>query len=236
MDGMFGRSQRAVFKPSVYQPGKRSRRMPRWLVLLLAGVVLGAGGVLFLQANYGPQRLSVEQSEQLHSELSAANLDRQRLQAQVEEVTQQRDAARSTHEKLTADLTQARQQIDALNKNLVLFQDAIPPDPRGGPIGVRSATLSRQPGQLDYQVLIMRDGDKTGVPFKGTLQFAVEGRYPNGRTGTVTPDALPMDLDRYAHMGGTLTLPEGFIARTVTIKVLDSAQKQQAMRVYYVRS
>jgi cell division protein FtsL len=235
MDGMFGRSQRAVFKPSVYQPGKRSRRMPRWLVLLLAGVVLGAGGVLFLQTNYGPQRLTVEQSEQLHSELSAANLDRQRLQGQLEEVTQQRDAARATHEKLTADLSQARQQIDKVNKDLALFQDAVPPDPRGGPIGVRSAELSRQPGQLTYQVLIMRDGDKTGVPFKGAVQFAVEGRYPNGRSGTVTPDALPMSLDRYAHMDGTLTLPDGFIARTVTIKVLDSAQKQQALRVYYVR-
>ena len=36
--GMFGRSQRAVFKPSVYQPGQRTRRMPRWLVLLLVGI------------------------------------------------------------------------------------------------------------------------------------------------------------------------------------------------------
>ena len=44
---MFGRSQRAVFKPSVYQPGQRTRRMPRWLVLLLVGIALGAGGVLF---------------------------------------------------------------------------------------------------------------------------------------------------------------------------------------------
>ncbi|ARP87615.1 DUF6776 family protein [Bordetella genomosp. 9] len=232
---MFGRSQRAVFKPSVYQPGKRSRRMPRWLVLLLAGVVIGAGGVLFLQANYGPQRLTVEQSEQLHSELSAANLDRQRLQGQLEEVTQQRDTARATHEKLTADLTQARQQIEALNKDLALFEAAIPPDPRGGPIGVRSAQLARQPGQLDYQVLVMRDKNTTGVPFKGTLQFVVEGRYPNGRSGTVTPDPLPMDLDRYEHMDGTLTLPDGFLARAVTIKVLDSAQKQQAMRIYYVK-
>jgi cell division protein FtsL len=234
--GMFGRSQRAVFKPSVYQPGKRSRRMPRWLVLLLAGIVLGAGGVLFLQANYGPQRLTVEQSEQLHSELSAANLDRQRLQGQVEEVTQQRDAARATHDKLTADVTQARQQIQGLNKDLMLFQDAVPPDPRGGSIGVRSATLSRQPGHLDYQVLIMRDKDTTGVPFKGSVQFAVEGRYPNGRSGTLTPDAMPMDLDRFENLSGTLQLPDGFIARSVTIKVLDSAQKQQAMRVYYVRS
>ncbi|CAM3702701.1 DUF6776 domain-containing protein [Bordetella bronchialis] len=209
--------------------------MPRWLVLLLAGIVLGAGGVLFLQTNYGPQRLTVEQSEQLHSELSAANIDRQRLQGQVEEVTQQRDAARSTHDKLTADLAQARQQIQSLNKDLALFQDAVPPDPRGGPIGIRSATLSRQPGQLTYQVLVMRDKDTTGVPFKGTLQFAIEGRYPNGRSGTVTPDPLPVDMDRFDNLSGTLQLPEGFISRGVTIKVLDSAQKQQAMRIYYVR-
>jgi cell division protein FtsL len=234
--GMFGRSQRSVFKPSVYQPGKRSRRMPRWLVLLLAGIVLGAGGVLFLQTNYGPQRLTVEQSEQLHGELSAANIDRQRLQGQLEEITQQRDAARSTHEKLTADLAQARLQIQGLGKDLALFQDAVPPDPRGGPIGIRSATLGRQPGQLTYQVLVMRDKDTTGVPFKGTLAFAIEGRYPNGRTGTITPDGLPVEVDRFDNLSGTLQLPDGFMARGVTIKVLDSAQKQQAMRIYYVKS
>ena len=102
--------------------------MPRWLVLLLVGIGLSAGGVLFLQTNYGPQRLTVEQSEQLHSELSAANLERQRLQSQLEETTQQRDANKTGHEKLTSDLAEARSKIDALNKELVLFQDAMPPD------------------------------------------------------------------------------------------------------------
>jgi hypothetical protein len=210
--------------------------MPRWLVLLLVGIFLGAGGVLFLQANYGPQRLTVEQSEQLHGELSTANLDRQRLQGQLEEATQQRDAARGTHGKLSTDLTQAQAQIQSLNKDLQLFEAAIPPDPRGGSIGIRSALFSRQPGQLDYQVLIMRDNAKTGASFKGTLQFVVEGRHPSGRTETLTLDPIPMDLDAYEHLGGTLTLPTGFIARTVTIKVLDGTQKQQAMRVYYVKS
>ena len=231
---MFGRSQRAVFKPSVYQPGKRTRRMPRWLVLLGAGIVLGAGGVLFLQANYGPQRLTVEQSEQLHSELSAANLDRQRLQGQLEEAVRQRDAARSTHETLTTDLTQARQQIASLQENLALFQDAVPPDPRGGPIGIRSAQLTRTPGQVGYQVLIMRDA-KSGAPFQGTVQFVVEGRHPNGRSETITLDPQPLDLDRFAHVAGTLNLPEGFTARAVVIKVFDPAKRQQAMRMYNLR-
>lgn len=230
----FGRSQRQVFKPSVYQPGKRTRRMPRWLVLLLVGIALGAGGVLFLQANYGPQRLTVEQSEQLHTELSAANLERQRLQTQLDEAIGQRDANKSTHEQLTTDLAQARTRIDTLNQELLLFQDAMPPDPRGGDIGVRSAAFKRQPGQLSYQVLIMRE-NHTGPAFKGNVVLAIEGNYANGRRGTLTPDPLALELQRYNNTQGVLPLPDGFTPRSVTIRVLDGQQKQHAMRIYYVR-
>jgi hypothetical protein len=232
---MFGRSQRAVFKPSVYQPGQRTRRMPRWLVLLLVGIALGAGGVLFLQTNYGPQRLTVEQSEQLHSELSTANLERQRLQSQLEEATQQRDANKSGHEKLTSDLSEARSKIETLNKELVLFQDAMPADPRGGNLGIRSATFKRAPGLLDYQVLVMRE-DRQGAPFKGTLTFSIDGTYPNGRAATVTPEGPALNVDRYDYALGQLKLPDGFTAKVVVLRVMDGAQKQQAMRIYYVRN
>jgi len=232
---MFGRSQRATFKPSVYQPGQRTRRMPRWLVLLMVGIALGAGGVLFLQTNYGPQRLTVEQSEQLHSELSASNMERQRLQTQLEEATQQRDANKSGHEKLTSDLAESRAKIETLNKELVLFQDAMPPDPRGGNIGIRSASFKRAPGLLDYQVLVMRE-DRTGAPFKGTLTFAIEGSYPNGRAATVTPEGPALTVDRYDYALGQLKLPDGFTARVVVLRVLDPNQKQQAMRIYNVRN
>ncbi|MGV2904918.1 DUF6776 family protein [Achromobacter sp. AGC25] len=232
---MFGRSQRAVFKPSVYQPGQRTRRLPRWLVLLLVGIALGAGGVLFLQTNYGPQRLTVEQSESLHSELSASNLERQRLQTQLEEATQQRDANKSGHEKLTADLAEARSKIETMNKELVLFQDAMPPDPRGGNLGIRSATFKRAPGQLDYQVLVMRE-ERTGAPFKGTLTFSIDGSYSNGRAATVTPEGPALTVDRYDYALGQLKLPDGFTPKVVVLRVMDGGQKQQAMRIYYVRN
>ncbi|AZY48236.1 DUF6776 family protein [Bordetella avium] len=233
--GIFGRSHKPVFKPSLYQPGKRSRRLPRWLVLLLIGIGLGAGGVLFLQANYGPQRLTVEQSEQLHTELSAANMERQRLQSQLDEAITQRDSNKSSHEQLSADLAAARSQLDTLRQELVLFQDAVPPDPRGGDIGVRSARFKREPGALDYQLLIMRDKD-TDKAFEGTVEITVDGNFANGRRDRITPDALPLKLTRYDHSVGKLPLPEGFTPRSVTIRVLDGQQRQHAMRIYYVRN
>lgn len=232
--GLFGRSQRAVFKPSVYQPGKRSRRMPRWLVLLLTGVALGAGGLLFLQTNYGPQRLTFEQSEQLHTELNAANQDRQQLQSQLAQATEQRDSSVSGHASLSAELTEAKAKVESLSKELQLFQDAMPPDPRGGPVGIRSGVLKRQPGQLNYQILVMRDAGQ-GQALNGAMTFTIEGTYPNGRVATITPEPIPMTLDRYNMAHGKLALPDGFSPRIATIRVLDGAQRQHAMRIFYVR-
>jgi hypothetical protein len=233
--GMFGRSQRAVFKPSVYQPGKRTRRMPRWLVLLLVGIGLGAGGVLFLQANYGPPRLTAEQSEQLQSELNTANLDRQRLRTQLAEAVAQRDANQATRDQASADLEQARARIQALNQEFKIFQDAIPPDPRGTDIGVRSGSFSRDPGKLNYQVLLMRESSD-GPAFKGTLNLAVTGVYRNGRSGTIELDPIDVSLGRYQVAQGAADVPENFTPRSVRIQVLDPSGRQQAMRIYYVRN
>ncbi|MFJ1302622.1 DUF6776 family protein [Pseudomonadota bacterium AL_CKDN230030165-1A_HGKHYDSX7] len=231
---MFGRSQRSVFKPSVYQPGKRQRRMPRWLVLLLVGIGLGAGGVLFLQTNYGPQRLTVEQSEQLHTELSASNVERQRLQAQLDEAITQRDNNKTTHETLTTDLGKAKSRIEELNQELVLFQDAMPPDPRGGDIGVRAAQFRKQPGGLSYQILVMRE-NVTDNTFKGKVELDIDGTYSNGRRDRVKSDPMPLNLARYDHAQGVMPLPENYNARTVTIRVLDAQDKQVAIRIYNVR-
>ncbi|WP_170948550.1 DUF6776 family protein [Bordetella genomosp. 5] len=231
---MFGRSQRSVFKPSVYQPGKRQRRMPRWLVLLLVGIGLGAGGVLFLQTNYGPQRLTVEQSEQLHTELSASNVERQRLQAQLDEAITQRDNNKSTHETLTTDLGKAKSRIEELNQELVLFQDAMPPDPRGGDIGVRAASFRKQPGGLAYQILVMRE-NVTDNTFKGKVELDIDGTYSNGRRDRVKSDPMPLNLSRYDHAQGVMPLPDNYNARTVTIRVLDAQDKQVAIRIYNVR-
>lgn len=233
--GMFGSSKRATFKPSVYETSRRRRRMPRWLMLLLLGVVMGAGGLLFVQTSYGPQRLTVLESQQLTNEVNSGNIERQRLQVQLDDATREVESLKAENGKLSSELATAETAVAPLKEQLALFADAMPPDPRGGPIGVSSASFTREGTNLRYHVLLLRQ-DAEGASFKGQMTFAVEGRYPNGRTATIELEPVPVTMDRYVHLTGAVALPDGISARRVTVRVIDDETKrQQAMRILIVR-
>ena len=54
-------------KPVVLSYGARRQRWrpPRWLVLLLSGIVIGAAGLWFVQERYLPPRLSASETARL---------------------------------------------------------------------------------------------------------------------------------------------------------------------------
>src|SRR5690606_24313753 len=138
---MFGSSKRHTFKPTAYGSSRRSRRIPRWLVLMLTGVVLGAGGLLFLQKSYGPTRLTVQQSEQLHYDLNSANMDKQRLQTDLSRETRTLAEVRSQLESQAAELTTTKEQREQARKDITMFAQAMPADPRGTSPGIRAASF-----------------------------------------------------------------------------------------------
>lgn len=216
---MFGsKPKHHVFKPTAYGHSRRSRRIPRWLVLMLTGVVLGAGGLLFLQTSYGPQRLTAEQSEQLHRDLNSANMERQRLQAQVTQQTSELAQLKTELESQSTEIKQARQHVAKVNDDLQLFADAMPPDPRGTSPGIRAASFANVDGSLDYRFLVMQDEGKTDL-FKGTVELVVSGVYPNGRSGNIDLEPFEIGLEQYVHMEGRQELPAGFSARQATIRI-----------------
>ena len=128
---MFGSSKRQAFRPTAYGSSRRRRGVPRWLVLMVTGIVIGAGGLLFLQKSYGPTRLTVEQSEQLHYDLNSANLDKQRLQAQLNQHAQALKTAESRIATQEAELQRRQTEIDKLSSDVALFVETAPSDPRG---------------------------------------------------------------------------------------------------------
>jgi hypothetical protein len=232
---MFGsRSKQHVFKPTSYGYPRRSRRIPRWLVLMLTGVVLGAGGLLFLQTSYGPQRLTVEQSEQLHRDLNSANMEKQRLQTQVNQQTEELSQLKAQLQSQSDQLRQANEHVVTVNEDLQLFAAAMPPDPRGTSPGIRAASFANADGHLDYRFLVMQDEGKTDT-FKGTVELVVSGVYPNGRSANIDLESFDISLERYVHMRGRQELPAGFSARQATVRIKqDGGNRVNATRTLRV--
>lgn len=225
----FGSSKRHTFKPTAYGSSSRKRRrIPRWLVLLLTGIALGSGGLLFLQKNYGPVRLTAEQSEQLHYDLNSANIDKQRLQSQLNQQTRELDELRTRFEQQTKELTSVRDELTQLYKDVEPLADAVAPDPRGTSPGIRAARFRNADGQLAYQILVMQDADKADQRFEGKVEFVVTGRYPNGRTGVVDLPPLDIAVGRYVHMDGSIDLPNGLSAREVVIKITRNGESRMS--------
>ncbi len=231
---LFGSPKRNVFTPTPYGNTRRRRRIPRWVVLILTGIVLGAGGLLFLQKSYGPPRLTVEQSEQLQYDLNSANLDKQRLQSDLGQSTRELGEAKSSLARQTVQLKQAQEQIIKLNNDIKLFADAMPSDPRGTSPGIRAANFQNNNGQLDYRILIMQDNAKS-TPFQGDMELVVAGRYANGKNNTITLPAVEVNVGHYNHLHGSMALPDTFMARQVTIRITShDTKKLSATRILRV--
>lgn len=218
----FGSSRRPAFKPTPYGHTRQRRGIPRWLVLLISGIVLGAGGVVFLQRSYGPPRLTAEQSEQLRMDLNSANLEKQQLQTQTKQLRADVDQARQTLSAQTEKLRQMQDDYAAMSAGVSELIAAIPPDPRGTSPGIRAADMTVRDNILQYSTLLIQDPPKEGEdlqPFEGEVKLVATGSYSSGQTAYVDIATQPLNMRQYAVIKGDAELPKGFRARQVTIQV-----------------
>jgi hypothetical protein len=130
-------------------------------------------------------------------------------------------------------MTVALSSVEPLKKDLDLFLKAIPPDPRGSAIAIRSGTFSSEGGKLMYHLLFTRDRNVRNNPaFKGDVQIIVEGTR-GGKNISTNVQTLPLTLEGYQHLNGSAPLPEGFVPREVTIKLAQEKNGAQvSMRVF----
>ena len=111
----------------------------------------------------------------------------------------------------------------------------MPPDPRGGSVEVRAGQFSAREGALDYQVVLLREGDAR-KPLAGVLQLTVAGESAGGAPATLALQPIALTLGNHEVMRGSLPLPDGFKPRQTTVQVLDrAAGKPLGMRVLRVR-
>lgn len=230
---MFGRSKPRPFKPYTLRGGKPERRMPRWLLWLSTGTVLGVAAVIVVQQNYLPQRLSPQESAQLTTELRRAQASLQETRAMLETANNELAASKTRVASLVTELAAAQHALSPLQEDVKLLQEVLPPDPRGGNLQIRAGRFFNQQQELAYHLVLTRND---GGVFKGNVQFTVEGRLPNGRTTSVDLNPIGVAIDNYQNLHGSVALPEGMHARQITVRVLDGKNSVQAMRIINSRS
>ena len=152
---MFGRPKPVVFES---YGRRRSRwRLPRWLLLLLGGIVVGAAGVIVLQERYLPPRLSADASAELRSAFEQADTDRTRLKTELAQALKQLETETAEKSRLSEVLASQRASAELLRDDLAAVVAAMPPDPRGGSVEVRAGRFTAQGSVLNYNIVLQRD-------------------------------------------------------------------------------
>jgi hypothetical protein len=230
---MFGKSKPVVFE----RYGRRRSRwhLPRWLVLLLGGIAVGAGGVVFVQERYLPPRLSADASRALQAAFEKADAERLRLQAQLGTTSQELANALVAKKRQDDELAAPRAVAQRLREDIAAVIAALPPDPRSGPVEVRAGRFAAQGGMLAYDVVLTRERD-SAKPMPGVMQLSVAGQSARGTETTVALKPVDLSIGSQEVVRGSLPLPEGFKPRQATVQVLDRiGGKAIGMRVMLVK-
>ncbi len=230
---MFGQSKPVLFEP---YGRRRSRwRPPRWLVLLLGGVAIGAAGVLGVQERYLPPRLSADASAKLRIAFEQADAERLHLIGELGAAMRRVDTALTDRKTLADELAASQATVERLRDDVASAVAGLPPDPRGGGVEVRAGRFAAKGGKLAYDVVLTRER-AAAKPLAGVMQLVVAGETARGVQTTVTLAPVALSVGSHQIVRGSLALPEGFRPRQTTVHVLDRvAGKPLGMRVMLVK-
>ncbi|MDB6002334.1 MAG: putative inner rane protein [Rhizobacter sp.] len=204
-------------------------------MLLLVGIAIGVGGVVFVQERYLPPRLSAQESVKLTKAYDQADAERQQLKRSLDDTAQKLATAVADHKALTDRTASSTQTTQGLRDDIQSLIGLLPPDPRGGTVNVRAARFSASANNLNYEILLTRDR-ATGAALNGVMQLQVAGTADSGVPRTISAKPTPMSIGGYESLRGSVPLPAGFSAREATVNVLDRVDGNVlGRRVLYVK-
>ncbi|MDE2398429.1 MAG: hypothetical protein KGM91_23600 [Burkholderiales bacterium] len=215
---MFGHSK--VVSLGSYRDRRSRRRPPRWLVLIVLGIVLGAGGVILIQQRYLPRRLSVDESAQLQNQFNQANSEQLRFKQELDTASAQLAKALSENKRLNNELGTSRNSVDSLQQDLSAAVEMLPPDPRAGVVAIRGARFSARAGGLDYAAVITT-GRSAASLAQGLARLVVVGQSGSGAQTSIATDPVAVRKSAYQVVRGRVPLPAGFKPSQATVQVLD---------------
>jgi hypothetical protein len=199
----------------------------RWAVWAL---MLGFSAALALWAfEFGKDIAGLDRNAK--EELGKLRLEVEQLRGEREKAISIANTAesllkteRTVQDKLAQQLKTAEVENLALRNDLGFFEKLLPIAKSDG-VAIRSLQAEAlMPGQVRYQLLVMRAGGKNLPTFDGRYDVTLTGTL-DGKAWTFSPPAggQPLQLKQYLRLDGLLEHAQTAVVKSVSVRVMDTS-------------
>lgn len=216
--------------------------------LFLVGVTLGGSGAYYYTHNMMQREMlgqKTEQSEQLSHALMQEKIKLTALQSRLDFSDTQLTIDKATISEYEKQVRKLQDDLARTSEQLSFYDQLVPAGPQGA-VSVRGFDAVLEGQRVRFKVLVSRQA-QAGTVFKGELKFIATGTL-NGKDATVDliPDTvehastgsdsipsvtdlkkippapiLELDFETIQRIQGLLMFPEGFVPKTITMRVLE---------------
>jgi hypothetical protein len=180
-----------------------------------------------------------EQIAQLKDQVDKLTAERDQYSSTVNAAESRQNMDLSEQHQLEVQVKSLESENNKLKEYLAFFESLLPVDANAQGVSIRRIKTDLiAPNQLHYQLLVMQGG-KGDHDFIGNVQLTVTvlqaGKsvmmvFPDSNT-SANPGAASTEADKfklafkhYQRVEGTVTLPEGAVAKAVQARILDKGQ------------
>jgi len=199
----------------------------RWAVWAL---MLGFSAALALWAfEFGKDIAGLDRNAK--EELGKLRLEVEQLRGEREKAISIANTAesllkteRTVQDKLAQQLKTAEVENLALRNDLGFFEKLLP-IAKSDAVAIRSLQAEAlMPGQVRYQLLVMRAGGKNLPTFDGRYDVTLTGTL-DGKAWTFSPPAggQPLQLKQYLRLDGLLEHAQAAVVKSVSVRVMDAS-------------
>lgn len=195
----------------------------RWAVL---AIMFGFSAALALWAfDFGRSIAGVDRGDReelvrLRVEVEQLRAERERAQSIANSADSLLKAERAAQERLAQQLRQIEAENLTLKGDLGFFEQLLPAAGEG--LNVRGLKAEvREPGQLRYQLLVMRSG-RAAADFSGRYDLQLVGTL-DGRpwVHAMPQGSRPLKFRQYTRVEGVIDHPPEAVVKSVQVRVFD---------------
>ena len=203
----------------------------RWILGLLAVIALVAASI-WLSYERGRHVAGFDSSD-ANQVIDSLQMDIETLQADLAE-SQRQTAMLERNSKIEDDttgqlkktLTEAQNEVLELKKELAFYKSIVAPEQGKPTLVVQTIQMKKDvAGDYDYKIMVSQQGRNDRFA-RGTMEVNIEGTNQGAKQVLALTDisedaSKPMNfgLKYFQNFTGKLTLPEGFVAESMRVKL-----------------